>query len=273
MVKGGRFRFVYEALFYPVFNKSRTRLRWQRVWGWRNEQKKNWGGRGRRQIPGLHFKKCFDRTCLTWGWYFLVQCKEVGVQRRVRAEMAKTFLLVSLIENSLSTLLIFSRQGQIPLAHTFGMPYLFTYSLDWNSYEVIFGVLILLSLSHHWTKNEDRGVNKCFKLMSKWMKDWVYEHVVSSVPGREDTERKKTEGGLPYKWTNNSKTNEHFKGQIQWVMGTDRNLAWFGMQGSDTSKNECMESRSVKRWDLRKEHSWQQELHVPTPEMKKNSAH
>lgn len=85
--------------------------------------------------------------------------------------------------------------------------------------------------------------------------------------------KEKNRGGLPYKWTNNSKTNEHFKGQIQWVMGTDRNLAWFGMQGSDTSKNECMESRSVKRWDLRKEHSWQQELHMPTPEMKKNSAH
>lgn len=66
----------------------------------------------------------------------------------------KTFLLVSLIENSLSILLlIFSTQGQIPLVHTFEMPYFyffifFTYSLDQNSYEVSFGVLILLSPHH-----------------------------------------------------------------------------------------------------------------------------
>lgn len=68
------------------------------------------------------------------------------VQRRVRVEMAKTFLFVSLIENLLSTL-IFSRQGQMSLEHTFEMPYLFTYSFDQNSYEVTFGVVILLSLS------------------------------------------------------------------------------------------------------------------------------
>lgn len=127
----------------------------------------------------------------------------------------------------------------------------FTYSLDQNSYEVSFGVLILLS-PHHWTANEDRDVNKCFKLMSKWMKDWVYAYVLSSVPGRGDTKRKKTEGVFlqgTYKWTNNLKTDEHFKGQIQWALGADMNLAWFGVHGSDTSTNA---QKVTQRRDLRK---------------------
>lgn len=96
---------------------------------------KNGGGRGRgtgrRQIPGLHFHneklrggsimltiglKNVSTELVSHGVYICwSSVRRWGVQRRVRAEMTKTFLLVSLIENSLSTLLIFSRQGQIPL--------------------------------------------------------------------------------------------------------------------------------------------------------------
>lgn len=74
------------------------------------------------------------------------------MQRMVKVETAKTFLMMSWIENSLSILLVLLRQDQTPLWCTFVKPYLFTYSLNQNSYEVTLWVLILLSLSpplHH----------------------------------------------------------------------------------------------------------------------------
>ena len=121
----------------------------------------------------------------------------VGVQRRVRVEKAKILLCV--LDRKLSILFLTPppRQGQIPLLHTLTHPfYLYPWSeFLWSNF---WGTHFTKSFPPHWMINEDRDVNKGFKLMSKWTKGYVCEFMLSSMPSSLPctgaTERNTTEG-------------------------------------------------------------------------------